>query len=210
MEGCEGAGKSLQCKKLNAYLTNAGYDTLLTREPGGTELSEQVRKIVLDADNKNMSPAAEALLYSAARAQLVFEVIKPAIAINKIVICDRFIDSSVAYQGCARGLGTDIIKYINAFAAEGLVPDITFFLDISPDESFFRKRRNAAPDRIELEEKAFHQKVYEGYRTIARDDPERVVIVDARRSPHRIHEDIVEKVTSLLFYYKSVKKERSV
>jgi len=198
MEGCEGAGKTLQCRKLNRYLSDSGYRTLLTREPGGTVVSEQIRTIILDVMNDRMSPRAEALLYSAARAQLVFEHIRPALTEGKIVICDRFSDSSVAYQGRARSLGADIIKNINAFATGYLKPDITFFLDIEPAESFARKRGHIELDRIELEDPGFHRKVYEGYFELARDDPDRVVIVDARRGPREIHSEIIEKIEPLL------------
>ena len=198
MEGCEGAGKSLQCKKLSGYLTGAGYATLLTREPGGTDLSEQLRKLILDVKNESMCAEAEALLYSASRAQLVSEIIRPALAEGKIVISDRFTDSSVAYQGYARKLGAEVIKNINAFATGYLYPDITFFLDIDPAGSFSRKRKNAAFDRIELEDRDFHQNVYEGYKKLAKDNPDKIVTIDARREPREIHEEIVNKVNILL------------
>jgi len=198
MEGCEGAGKSLQCRKLDQYLRSAGYDTLLTREPGGTALSEQLRKMVLDAKNENMSARAEALLYSAARAQLVFEFIRPALSEGKIVVCDRFADSGVAYQGYARSLGAETIKNINAFATGYLKPDATFFLDIDPAESFSRKRSKAALDRIELEDPDFHRKVYEGYKELAKENPDRVVVLDGRLAPQEIHEEIVKKVNALI------------
>ena len=198
MEGCEGAGKTLQCGKLNDYLTGLGYKTLLTREPGGTVVSEQIRDIILDIRNEHMSARAEALLYSAARAQLVFEYIRPALSEGKIVICDRFADSSVAYQGYARSLGVGIINNINAFATGYLKPDITFFLDVDPVESFSRKWNNVYFDRIELEDPDFHRKVYEGYIELAKKNPGRVYMLDGRRSPREVHEDIVDKVGRIL------------
>ena len=198
MEGCEGAGKSLQCRKLERHLKESGYKTLLTREPGGAEISEQIRKIILNPGNASLSPAAEALLYSAARAQHVAEVIGPALKNNCIVICDRFTDSSVAYQGYARGLGPDVIDGINAFASGGITPDITFFIDLNPGESFSRKRKNAALDRIELEDAEFHYRVYEGYKQIAQKNPQRVAVINGRRGPQEIHAEIIEKIRPLL------------
>ena len=198
MEGCEGAGKSLQCGMLDRHLTESGHRTLLTREPGGTAVSEQIRKIILDSNYSNMSPRAEALLYSAARAQLVFEVIRPALAEGSIVICDRFTDSSLAYQGYARQLGPEIIKNISSFATGYLKPDITFFLDIEPSESFARKQGGGLLDRIELEDLDFHQKVYEGYTALAKCEPSRVTVLDARRTPEEIHGDIIKIITPML------------
>lgn len=198
VEGCEGAGKTLQCKKLYKYLTDSGYEALLTREPGGTILSERIRKIILDVNHENMCGRAEALLYCAARAQHVFEIIRPALIENKVVLCDRFTDSSVAYQGHARSLGAEIIKNINSFATGYIKPDATILLDIKPSESFSRKRSNVVLDRIELEEPEFHRKVYEGYMEIAKDNPERVVVIDARRSPKEVHADIVKTIKPLL------------
>ena len=197
MEGCEGAGKSLQCKKLYTYLIKKGIAAVLTREPGGAALSEQIRRIILAASAR-VSPAAEALLYAAARAQHVAEVIGPAMENGRIVICDRFTDSSVAYQGYARDLGTDAVIKINEFATGGVKPDISFFLDIRPEDSFNRKTGNAR-DRIELEEMEFHNKVYAGYKHIALTEPGRVITVDANRGMRAVHADILEKINHILY-----------
>jgi len=197
MEGCEGAGKSLQCKKLYAYLVKKGLAAVLTREPGGAALSEQIRRIILAA-NARVSPKAEALLYAAARAQHVAEVIGPAMENGRIVICDRFTDSSVAYQGYARGLGAEAIINISEFATGGLKPDVSFFLDIRPEDSFTRKADNTSKDRIELEEMAFHNTVYSGYKRIASTEPGRVITVDANRGQRAVHADILEKVNHIL------------
>ena len=198
MEGCEGAGKSLQCKMLSQYLQGLGYNTLLTREPGGTKISEQIRGILLDPVNKNMSPATEALLYSAARAQHIFEAIKPALEKGFFVISDRFTDSSIVYQGFARKLGYENIKNINAFATNGLEPDITFFIDISPESSLTRKQSDAALDRIELENIKFHMDVYEGYKKLAKQNPGRVMTINGSRSPDEIHKDILNIIKERL------------
>jgi len=198
MEGCEGAGKSLQCKKLYAYLIKKGIAALLTREPGGAALSEQIRRIILAADAR-VSPVAETLLYAAARAQHVVEVIGPALGNGRVVICDRFTDSSVAYQGYARGLGADTIKEVNAFATGGVIPDISFFLDIRPEDSFGRKSKNISSDRIELETMEFHRKVYEGYKKIAETEPERIATVDANRGMRAVHADILIKINHILY-----------
>ena len=198
MEGCEGAGKTLQCKKLAACLSERGLPALLTREPGGNRVSERIREIILDTEHKNMSARAEALLYSASRAQLVAEIISPALAEGKIVVCDRFTDSSVAYQGCARGLGAGAIKQINGFATGYLNPDVTFFLDVDPSVSFARKRNDTVFDRIELEKPDFHHKVYEGYLGIAKSEPGRVFAIDARKNPDAVHGEILSVILPII------------
>ncbi len=159
-EGCEGVGKSTQLKFVKDYMESTGQKAVFIREPGSTAISEQIRKIILDTANKEMHDLTEALLYAAARAQLVQEVIKPALERGEVVICDRFIDSSVAYQGYARNLGAERIKQINKSALDGLMPDLTVFIDLRPSESF---RIHRTEDRIELETAEFHDKVYEGY-----------------------------------------------
>ena len=197
-EGCEGAGKSLQCKKLRAFLLKRGVDAVLTREPGGTTVGEQIRGVILDTNNTRMSPVAEVLLYAAARAQHVNEVIKPALEDGRIVICDRFIDSSVAYQGDARGLLPETIAEVNRFATGGLQPDVTFFIDIEPEDSFARKNARSGRDRIEMEAMAFHRRVYEGYKRIAAADANRVVTIDGYRGSGAVHADIVNKINHIL------------
>lgn len=163
-EGCEGVGKSTQLRKLKEYLESTGQEAVFTREPGGNKISEEIRNIILDVENKDMSPMCEALLYAAARAQLVEQVIKPAVEQGKLVICDRFLDSSIAYQGNARGLGVENILEINKQALQGCMPDVTIFIDLPPDKAFRNKTKAAlTADRLEQEDEAFHQKVYEGY-----------------------------------------------
>ena len=160
-EGCEGVGKSTQLKLLKDYLESTGQTAIYVREPGSTEISEQIRKVILDPQNTKMTDMTEALLYAASRAQLVREVIKPALEKGQLVVCDRYVDSSIAYQGYARGLGADTIKQINAPAMDGCIPDVTIFLDLRPSQSW--RTFKIQDDRMELESAAFHDKVYEGY-----------------------------------------------
>lgn len=159
-EGCEGVGKSTQVKLLREYLERTGQKAVYIREPGSTKISEQIRDVIGNPDNTEMTDITEALLFAASRAQLVREVIRPALERGELVICDRYVDSSVAYQGYARGMGVDTIKQINAPALDGVLPDITIFIDLKPSESW-RNTKNA--DRMEQESAEFHDKVYEGY-----------------------------------------------
>lgn len=159
-EGCEGVGKTTQLIKLKEYLEETGQKAIFVREPGSTSISEKIRQVILDPANTEMSPVTEALLYAAARAQHVKEVIKPALERGDLIICDRYIDSSIAYQGYARGIGDKIVKQINDPAMDGCIPDLTIFLDLPPKDSF---RTEQIEDRMELESRDFHNKVYEGY-----------------------------------------------
>lgn len=162
-EGCEGSGKSTQIRLLSEKLEKVGADFIVTREPGGSDVAEQIRKIILDGKNTAMCDECEALLYAAARVQHLKEIIVPALDAGKLVICDRYVDSSLAYQGAARGLGYDYIAEINSFALEKYAPDITFFLNISPKAAFERKHGADVNDRIEALGLEFHDKVYKGY-----------------------------------------------
>ncbi len=159
-EGCEGVGKSTQIKLVKEYLELTGQDAIFIREPGGSDISEQIRRIILDTNNSNMADLTEAMLYASSRAQLVSEIILPALNQGKTVFCDRFVDSSVAYQGYARGLGADLIKRINEPALQGLMPDCTIFIDLSPANNFRQVKTN---DRLEQESDDFHNKVYNGF-----------------------------------------------
>ncbi len=179
-EGSEGCGKSTQSKLLLDHLTAKGVAAKLIREPGGVAISEKVRAILLDRKNTAMNKECETLLYMAARAQLVEEVIRPELAAGTILVCDRFLDSTVAYQGYGCGVPVDAIKGIGLFATKGLGPDLTFFLDLSAEEGL--ARRGTERDRIELRSLEYHARVREGYHAIARSEPGRVVVIDARRS----------------------------
>ena len=160
-EGCEGVGKSTQLKLLKTYLDGTGQDAVYVREPGSTDISEQIRRVILNPQNTAMTDVTEAYLYASSRAQLVREVIKPALEAGKLVICDRYVDSSVAYQGYGRGLGADKIWQINANAIDGCLPDITIFLDLKPSESWRTFR--VPDDRLEQESNEFFDKDYNGF-----------------------------------------------
>lgn len=178
-EGCEGVGKSTQVRFLKEYMTSTEQDCVFLREPGGTNISEDIRKIILDTKNTNMTNECETMLYCAARAQLIKEVIAPALKEGKTVICDRFIDSTFAYQGYARGLGADYVESLNDLACGNVKPDITIFLDLPPEEAFERKGGADKNDRLEQENFEFHKKVYEGYKEAAKRHPKRIVCIDA-------------------------------
>lgn len=174
-EGCEGVGKSTQIRLLREYLEQTQQKALFLREPGGNPISESIREIILDPKNSEMSGKCEALLYSAARAQLIDQVIAPAIDEGVTIVCDRFIDSTIAYQGYARGLGIDYIRTMNELACGAYMPDITVFLDLEPSASFARKGGADLNDRIEQENISFHQRVYEGYKIAAELYPDRIL-----------------------------------
>lgn len=198
MEGPDGAGKSTQIDLLRVYLLEKGYDIIVCREPGGTVISEAIREVILNKDYKNMGHMTELLLYAAARAQLVEEVIQPALSQGKVVICDRFIESSAVYQGIARGMGIDLVYEVNQFAVDGTMPDITILLDIDAETGIGRKKQQAELDRMESEQLGFHKKVVEGYRLLAERDKNRMVKIDGRNSIEEIHRHIKEAVDDAL------------
>ncbi len=191
-EGCDGCGKSTQLKLLIEYLTENKIEHIFTREPGGGKISEQIREILLNGKNAEMTDECEALLYAAARAQHLRDKVEPALAAGKIVVCDRYVDSSFAYQAYARGLGVDFIEKINAFALEKYLPDCTVFFDLSPKDAFARKQGADENDRLEQAGIAFHDKVYEGYKTLAEKYPERIAVIDASRSPKEIAAEVIK------------------
>ena len=169
-EGCEGSGKSTQIRLLAEYLDKLGAAYIVTREPGGSEIAEKIRGIVLDGKNKNMSDECEALLYAAAREQHLSEIIIPALNAGKIVICDRYVHSSLAYQGYARGLGAEYIAAVNSRVKREYMPDLTLFLDITPEAAFNRKHGADKNDRMEQQGLDFHRRVYNGYKEIGKAD----------------------------------------
>ena len=195
-EGGDGSGKSTQIQILREFLEERGYDVILTREPGGTPISEKIRSIILDKANSEMDDMTEALLYAAARAQLVSQVIRPALEEGKVVICDRFVDSSMAYQAYARGLG-DSVETINAFAVGDCMPDLTILLKVNPQVGSSRIG-NRERDRIELASSDFHKKVYEGYLQLEKLYPERIVGIDAADTIENISGIISERIAGLL------------
>ncbi|MCT4593658.1 MAG: dTMP kinase [Anaeromicrobium sp.] len=197
-EGPDGAGKTTQIKMLEEYLKNKGYDVVLTREPGGTSISEQIRKVILDVNNGNMNYMTEALLYAASRAQHVSEVIKASIDDGKIVICDRFVDSSVVYQGIGRNLGIDTVEAINKFAVDDCMPHVTFLFKICPEEGIRRKSKQGEKDRLENEKIDFHKRVYKGYEELRDKHVNRIQEIDAERTIEEIHEDIKRRIDNIL------------
>ncbi len=192
-EGIEGCGKSTQAKLLAEYLKNRGYDVLLTREPGGPKISEQIRKILLDANNKEMLPETELLLYMASRSQHTGQWIIPALKENKIVISDRYYDSTIAYQGAARNINFKIIKTITKYATYGLSPDITFLID-TPAKIGLSRIEKGKEDRLEQESLDFHKKVRKGFLDLAQKESDRFFIIDGTLSIEEIHELIIKKI----------------
>lgn len=198
LEGPDGSGKSTITRLLTTYLKEKGYDIVVTREPGGTDISEDIRKIILDNKNVKMSPVTEALLYAASRAQHVYEKILPSIKENKIVICERFVHSSLVYQGIGRELGIENVRKINDFATQGLKPDLTLFFKVNPAKGLNRKRRRNRGDRLEMEDISFHEKVYEGYLELIKMYPDDIKVIDANQSKHYVFQQVKDEIDKLL------------
>ena len=197
MEGPDGSGKTTQINLLKEYLEEAGYECLITREPGGTVIGEDIRQLILNPEHKEMSPVTEMLLYAASRAQLVHEVIGPALEEGKIVISDRFVDSSIVYQGIARKLGISTVSVVNAPGIGIYRPDGIFFIDLSEAEGLRRKKEQKNLDRMEQEGIDFHHMVSEGYRKVLSGRPE-VMKIDGGRSIDTIQKKIRNHVDELL------------
>ncbi|HXX63882.1 MAG TPA: dTMP kinase [Bacteroidota bacterium] len=203
-EGIEGSGKSTQIVKLANYLKSHGNRVVLTREPGGTAIGDQIRKILLDPANKGLDPAAELLLYAASRAQHLSEVILPALADGSVVLCDRFSDATLAYQGYGRGVDRKMIQDLDRIVTAGIRPDLTLLLDIDAAVGLARARgRNSScgldkEARFENEEAAFHERVRQGYLALAKQEPERVRAVDASPEPNRIEMEIRKIIAPVL------------
>lgn len=193
-EGCEGVGKTTQVERLRRYLDESGQKAIFLREPGGTVISEKIRAMLLSKENDNMNGKCEALLYSAARAQLLGEVVAPALAEGMTVVCDRFTDSTFAYQGAARGLGTDFIDSLNRLTCGDIVPDLTVFLDMPPKKAFERKGGADKNDRLESQSIEFHEKVYAGYKEVASRYPGRFVCVDASKDEEGVWADVIAAI----------------
>jgi dTMP kinase len=193
-EGVDWSGKSTQAGLLAGWLSDEGRTVLLTREPGGTPVAEAVRDVVLHGHD--MTPWAEAALYAAARADHVEHAIRPALERGEDVVCDRYIDSSVAYQGIGRGLGEEQVRDVNLLVTRGLLPDRTFLVLLDPEEA--RRRGAGQPDRIEREGEDFWRRVDDGFRALATEFPERIVTLDGARSPDEIAEEVREHVRALL------------
>ncbi len=196
LEGVEGAGKGTQIRLAEEYIRSLGMDVLVTREPGGTELGEQIRQVLLDPKTGKLDARAEALLFAASRAQTVTSVIRPALADGKIVLSDRYVDSSLAYQGWARGLGEQDVLTLNVWATQGLFPDLVILLHVEPELGLLRSTE--APDRMEMEGQDFHAKVADAYLKIAEEHPERFVVVDADKPPAEVFVSVREALQRVL------------
>jgi dTMP kinase len=195
-EGADGCGKTTQLRFLGDYLESLGIDVLRTREPGGCPVAEQIRKILLDTANGDMTAVTETLLYAAARAEHVRQVIGPAVDAGKVVLCDRFVYSSLAYQGYGRGLGIDTVWRVNEIAVSGYMPDLTIFINVPPDRAFCRMNDNKEHDRLEREHISFHQRVFKGFTELSlRDD---VLAIEAHGTKYETHEIIKQKVLPIL------------
>ena len=195
VEGPDGGGKSTQIRRLAAFLTAEGAPPVVTLEPGGTAIGARIRQILLDPALSEMSPKTEALLYAADRAQHVEQVIRPALAAGRVVVSDRYLDSSLAYQGLARGLGLDRILEINSWATGGLLPDLVLLLDVSSEVGRSRSERT---DRIEMQGGGFHAAVAQAYRSVAGAYPERFAVIDASGTPAVVEAQIRRRVQPLL------------
>ncbi|MCS0791087.1 dTMP kinase [Cytobacillus pseudoceanisediminis] len=200
VEGPEGAGKTTIIDMLASNLAKEGYQVLQTREPGGIEIAEQIRSVILDKNNTKMDPRTEALLYAAARRQHLAEKVKPAMDKGYIILCDRFIDSSLAYQGYARGLGIDEVYSINSFAIEGMMPELTLYFDIEPEAGLDRinQHKGREVNRLDLEKLDFHHKVREGYLKLMELYPERIFKIDASGTLEEVYQQAESKLKELI------------
>ena len=201
LEGIEGSGKTTQIKNIVEFLENKGYDCVVTREPGGTKIGEKIRSILLDPENRNMEPACELLLYFSDRVQHIKELINPALSEGKTIICDRFFDATLVYQGYARGLSIDLIIKLHEMIAYGLKPDITILLDLLPEiglsrawEQIDNGSRSGGETRFEKETLLFHEKIRAGYLELARLEPRRFRIIDASKNKDQVKQQIIREL----------------
>ena len=199
-EGPEGSGKSSVLNEITQKFINEGYPIVKTREPGGTDIAEQIRNVILDKQNVKLDPRAEALLYAASRRQHLVEKIWPALKEGKIVFCDRYLDSSLSYQGYARGLGIDDILKVNEYATEGTYPDITFLFDIDPELGLERinKNKDREVNRLDVEKLSFHQKVREGYLILSKRFPDRYIVIDASKPLEEVSSNVLKEILNRL------------
>ena len=202
LEGVEGCGKSTQAKLLAEHIVDLGYSFVLTREPGGTPIAERIREVLLEPRNTDMTDVTELLLYLASRSQHVNQLILPALAEGKVVICERFSDATFAYQGYARGLDPSDLERVNKMSTGGLEPDLTLLLDLKAEDGLSRKRSDDyIPDRLESESIKFHNKVRKGYLAIARRFPQRVKVIDAEGTIAEVHHRVRKCVDQWLVAY---------
>ena len=198
LEGPEGSGKSSQLPDLAEFLSGQGWDVLTTREPGGTPIGDQIRQILMRLDNQELHPRTEILLFLASRAQLVEQVIKPALREGKLVLCDRFGDSTLAYQGYGHGIDLATLRAMLAFATDNLKPDLTLLLDVDVEIGLQRKRKEDEWNRLDAYELAFHQRVREGYHELCRQEPERWRVIDAMQPKEAVQIALRQAVMQFL------------
>jgi dTMP kinase len=190
-EGPDGSGKTTQIRLLVDWLHEQGYEVIVTREPGGTDIGDQIRDVLHDPDNTAMDARTEILLYSASRAQHVAQLVRPALAAGKVIISDRYADSTLAYQGYGRGLHLETLMTITLFATDGLLPDLTLYLDITPEEGLRRRQLGGDEwNRLDAEALEFHQRARDGYLELIKQEPERWVVIDAARSAEEVQAEI--------------------
>ena len=200
-EGNDGAGKTTICKMVQEALQQQGYEVIYTREPGGSKIAESIRNILLDVENTNMDARTEAILYAASRRQHLVEIVQPALDAGKIVLCDRFIDSSLAYQGVGRGLGIEEVYALNQFAIDSMMPDQTIFLSVDMETGAKRMNIRGDKNRLDLEADTFHQKVRQGYETLMEMYPERIVKVDARDEVDVVFQRTMNEIKKVIHSY---------
>lgn len=198
LEGPEGSGKSTQAQGLAAHLRGRGYDVLLTREPGGTEIGDQIRRVLFRAENLAMLPETEFLLFSASRAQLVREVIAPHLDSGGMVVCDRFFHSSLAYQGYGHDLDLEALSAVTSFATGDLRPDLVLLLDVPVERGLQRRRQEGGWNRLDAYELGFHRRVRQGYLTMAERESDRWVLIDATHAPDQVERQIRDQVEARL------------
>lgn len=201
LDGPDGGGKTTQAQLITGYLNAKGYKAIYTREPGGSHIAEKIRSIILDPTHIEMGNITELLLYEAARAQVMKEIIIPNLNDGFSVVCDRFTDSTYAYQGFARGHDLELIDQLNKIATDNISPDITFLLDIPPEIGMDRRLAERAADRLESEKLEFYQKVYEGYRDIAKKEPDRIKVINATKNIDTVFDNIRIHIEQMISGY---------
>lgn len=199
-EGNDGSGKSSVIETIKKELISRGYNVLYSREPGGSKIAEKIREVILDVDNVGMDDKTESLLYAASRREHIVKTLLPALNEGKIVLCDRYLDSSLAYQGYARGIGIDEVYRMNTYATDNLLPDLTLLICVKPEVGFERIKKNqrGALDRLEIEKMEFHKKVYEGYLEVQKKFPHRIIIINGEASKEQVRKDALEVVIKFL------------